>query len=54
MSHTMKIWERVIELRLRQETHVIENQFGFMLGRKRFTYYEDWWKDIREIKNVCI
>src|SRR5215470_4611566 len=33
MSHTMKLWERVIEHRLRRETHVSENQFGFMPGR---------------------
>nr|KYP34423.1 Retrovirus-related Pol polyprotein LINE-1 [Cajanus cajan] len=33
MSHTMKLWERVIERRLRQETQVTENQFGFMPGR---------------------
>ena len=33
MSHTMKLWERVIEQRLRKETSVSENQFGFMPGR---------------------
>ncbi|GJT38900.1 zinc finger CCCH domain-containing protein 18 isoform X1 [Tanacetum coccineum] len=33
LSHTMKLWERVIERRLRRETTVSENQFGFMLGR---------------------
>ncbi|KAM2624013.1 hypothetical protein TB1_031028 [Malus domestica] len=33
MSHTMKLWERVIEHRLRQETRVLDNQFGFMPGR---------------------
>ena len=33
MSHTMKLWKKVIEKRLRKETTVIENQFGFMLGR---------------------
>ena len=33
MSHTMKLWERVIEHRLRVETTVSENQFGFMPGR---------------------
>ena len=31
MSHTMKLWERVIERRLRKETQVTENQFGFMV-----------------------
>ncbi|KAM1129870.1 hypothetical protein ACFX19_045301 [Malus domestica] len=33
MSHTMKLWERVIEHRSRQETRVSDNQFGFMPGR---------------------
>ncbi|KAE8705185.1 28 kDa ribonucleoprotein [Hibiscus syriacus] len=33
LSHTMKLWERVIEARLRQVTRVSENQFGFMPGR---------------------
>ena len=33
MSHTMKLWERVIEQRLRKESDVSENQFGFMPGR---------------------
>ncbi|XP_071687270.1 uncharacterized protein [Rutidosis leptorrhynchoides] len=32
LSHTMKLWERVIETRLRRETKVSENQFGFMPG----------------------
>ncbi|KAE8676679.1 putative beta-D-xylosidase 2-like [Hibiscus syriacus] len=33
LSHTMKLWERVIEARLRQVTRVSENQFGFMPNR---------------------
>ncbi|GJR62447.1 retrovirus-related pol polyprotein LINE-1 [Tanacetum coccineum] len=33
LSHTMKLWERVIERRLKMGTRVSENQFGFMLGR---------------------
>jgi hypothetical protein len=33
MSHTMKLWERVIEHRLRMVTTVSEKQFGFMPGR---------------------
>ncbi|GJY99195.1 aminopeptidase M1 [Tanacetum coccineum] len=33
LSHTMKLWERVIERRVRRETRVSENQFGFMPGR---------------------
>jgi len=33
MSHTMKLWERVIQRRLRKEIQVTDNQFGFMPGR---------------------
>jgi hypothetical protein len=33
MSHTMKIWERIIEHRLRGVTNITENQFDFMSGR---------------------
>ncbi|XP_076892962.1 uncharacterized protein LOC143544855 [Bidens hawaiensis] len=33
LSHTMKLWERVIDVRLRRETQVKMNQFGFMPGR---------------------
>jgi hypothetical protein len=33
MSHTMKLWERIIKYRLRGVTNVTENQFGFMPGR---------------------
>ncbi|GJR90844.1 retrovirus-related pol polyprotein LINE-1 [Tanacetum coccineum] len=32
-GHTIKLWERVIRKRLRRETRVLENQFGFMLRR---------------------
>ena len=31
MSHTMKLWERVIEHRLRRVTSVTQNQFGSCL-----------------------
>ena len=33
MCHIMKVWERVMERRLRDITEVSENQFGFMPGR---------------------
>jgi hypothetical protein len=33
MSHTMKLWERIIEHRLRGVTNVIKSQFGFIPGR---------------------
>ena len=31
--HTMKIWERIIDRRLRAETSIGEEQFGFMPSR---------------------
>ncbi|KAL6561231.1 hypothetical protein OROMI_016832 [Orobanche minor] len=33
MSHTMKLWERVIEQKIRKCVKITENQFGFMPGR---------------------
>ena len=33
ISHTMKIWERIIDRRLREEISIEEEQFGFMPGR---------------------
>ena len=33
MSHTMKLWEREIEARIRKEVTIAELQFGFMSGR---------------------
>ena len=33
LSHTMKLWEWVIERRLRSDISISENQFGFMLVR---------------------
>jgi hypothetical protein len=33
MSYTIKLWEGIIEHRLRGVTNVTENQFDFMLGR---------------------
>jgi Reverse transcriptase (RNA-dependent DNA polymerase) len=33
MSHTMKIWERVTEHRLRELTINFKNQFSFMVGK---------------------
>ena len=33
LNHTMKIWERVVERRLRKIVSISENQFGFMPGR---------------------
>lgn len=33
MLHTMKIWQKIIEKRLREESSIGEEQFGFMPGR---------------------
>ena len=33
ISHTMKVYERIIDQRVRNETEVSEEQFGFMPGR---------------------
>src|ERR1700748_2678950 len=33
MSHTMKLWERILERRLRQMVEISGNQFGFMAER---------------------
>ena len=33
MSHTMKIWKRIIDRRLREETTIEDEQFGFMPGK---------------------
>ena len=32
ISHTMKIWERIIDRRLSEETSIGEEQFGFLPG----------------------
>ena len=32
MSHTMKLWERIIEARISKEVTIAEQQFGFMPG----------------------
>ena len=33
MSHTMKLWERIVEARLREITKIADNQFGFRPGK---------------------
>ncbi|KAK3509141.1 hypothetical protein QTP70_020253 [Hemibagrus guttatus] len=35
MSHTMKIWERVVEARLRKVVEICEQQYGFMPRKSR-------------------
>ena len=34
LSHTMKIWERIVDKRVRGKVDVAEEQFGFMPGRR--------------------
>ena len=49
LSHTMKLWERVIEGRLRKEVAISDNQFGFMPGRSTMEAIHlipDLWKCI--------
>ena len=33
MSHTMKVWERIIEARLRDRVEIRKQQYGFMPGK---------------------
>ena len=33
INHSMKLWERVVETRLRKEVDICEQQYGFMPGR---------------------
>ena len=33
MSHTMKVWERIIEARLRDRVEISKQQYGFMSGK---------------------
>ena len=34
MSHTMKVWERIIETRLRDRVEINKQQYGFMPGKE--------------------
>ena len=34
MSHTMKVWERIIETRLRDRVEISKQQYGFMPGKE--------------------
>ena len=34
VSHTMKIWERIIEARLRDRVEISKQQYGFMPGKE--------------------
>ena len=33
MSHTMKVWDRIIETRLRDRVEISKQQYGFMPGK---------------------
>ena len=33
MSHTMKVWEKIIEARLRDRVETSKQQYGFMPGK---------------------
>ena len=33
MNHTMKVWERIIEAKLRDRVEISKQQYGFMLGK---------------------
>jgi hypothetical protein len=33
MSHSIKIWKKIIEKRIRREMSISENQLGFMPGK---------------------
>uniref|UniRef100_A0A453HMW2 Reverse transcriptase domain-containing protein n=1 Tax=Aegilops tauschii subsp. strangulata TaxID=200361 RepID=A0A453HMW2_AEGTS len=58
MSHTMKLWERVIEHRLRRMTSVTPkiSLVSCLGGRpwKPFFWYDNLWRDIGSKRGTCI
>ena len=57
MCHTMKLWESVIEHRLRQNIKISENQFEFMPGRsttEAIHLLRQLIERFRERKKICI
>ena len=56
MSHTMKIWERIIDRRLREETTIGDEQFGFMpVEGRRMQYLRcgNLWRNIGKNRKNC-
>jgi hypothetical protein len=53
MSHTMKLWERIIEHHLRKVTNFTESQFGFMVRRSTIDYGQ-LWRDTWNKRKICI
>ena len=45
ISHTMKLWERVVERRLRSELTFSEQQYGFMPGKSTTDAVASWIAD---------
>ena len=39
MSHTMKVWERIIEARLRDRVEIRKQQYGFMPGKRNHRFH---------------
>ena len=36
MDHSMKVWEKILERRLREIVEINENQFGFQQGSQQW------------------
>ena len=40
MSHRLKLWERIVENRLRKMVNISETQYGFQPGKSTI---QPWW-----------
>nr|XP_027220892.1 uncharacterized protein LOC113813143 [Penaeus vannamei] len=58
ISHTMKLWERTIGMRIEAETVISENQFGFVKGRQTsdaiFALRQTMEKDVTSQVSSCV
>ena len=61
MSHTMKIWERIIEARLKDRVEISKQQYKFMPGKGTTNamfalrmLMEKYWEDQRELHCVFV